>query len=80
LARPGDLLAIIAARLYLLLSAKQDYLATRLSLSDIEKGSLALASWTWELGSLSASSSLSLKGPMAPQKSDKTALWEMGGA
>jgi hypothetical protein len=45
LARPGDLLAIIAARLYLLLSAKQDFLATRLSLSDIEKGdSLALAS------------------------------------
>jgi hypothetical protein len=39
LARPRDLLAIIAARLYLLLlSAKQDFLATRSSLPDVEKG------------------------------------------
>jgi hypothetical protein len=43
LARPGDLLAIITARLYLLLSAKQDYLATRLSLSDIEKRIVSFA-------------------------------------
>ena len=56
LARSGDPLAVIAARMRLLLSGKQDLLRMVDFVRDLSKRRFVnLASWTWEAGALSAS-------------------------
>jgi hypothetical protein len=72
LARSADPLAIIAARIRLVLSAKQELLRVVDLVRDYRPGdSVTLASWIWEAGERSASSAA-----LPQPESDNPPFWK----
>jgi hypothetical protein len=73
LGRSADPLAIMAARIRLVLSAKQELLRVIDFVRDYRRGdSVILASWTWEAGARSASSAA-----LPQPESDNIPFWKI---